>query len=67
MLATMGKVRLVLSVDDEIRDAIRLEAALQGKDMAEVFAEMVEKHQSDALAQIRKRRSQADKTKRQKE
>ncbi len=60
MLDTMEKVRLVLSVDDEIRDALRLEAALSGKDMAEIITEIVEKHHADALAQIRKRRAQAE-------
>ncbi len=63
MLATMEQVRMVLVVDDEIRDALRLESALANKDMAELIQDLVREHFSDALEQIRKRRAVRDKKK----
>lgn len=65
MLEVMEKVRVVLKVDEEIRDALRLESALAGKDMADIIADIVKINFADALAQIRARRVKAEKKKKE--
>jgi hypothetical protein len=61
MLAVMEKVRVVLVVEEEIRDALRLEATLQRKDMADILTDFVTSNFPDSLAQIRKRRAAREK------
>ena len=67
MLAVMEKektkVRLALVVDEEVRDALRLESALSGKDMAELIEDLVRDHFTNAVEQIRGRRAAKDKRK----
>lgn len=63
MLETMDKVRMVLMVDPEVRDALRLESALSEKDMADLVADLVRNNFPEALAQIRRRRAQKEKSK----
>ncbi len=58
------QVRMVLVVDEEIRDALKLESALSKKDMADIVADYVREHLSDALEQIRKRRTIRERNKR---
>jgi hypothetical protein len=67
MIECMEKVevRMVLVVEDEIRDALRLESALSGKDMKDIIEELVKEHLRDALAQIRKRRALKEKGRQQ--
>ena len=60
MLLHMSKVRLVLVVDDEIRDTLRAESGLSGEDMAEIVANLVRSTFPKTLKEVRARRSKAD-------
>lgn len=57
------KVRLVLSVEGEIRDALRLESAFTHKDMSDIIADLVREHLPDAVNQVRRRRMLREKKK----
>jgi hypothetical protein len=57
MLAVMSKVRLVLMVEEETREALRLESALSSQDMSLIVEELIRTHLSEALEQIRERRT----------
>lgn len=56
MLAVMAKSRLVVLIEPELHDALRLESALSGKDMAEIVEELLRTNLVDALTKIRERR-----------
>ena len=56
------RVRLVLLVDEEVREALRAESALSGREMSEIVETLLRENLSDALLQIRQRR-QGDKGK----
>jgi hypothetical protein len=53
ILMANKRVRLVMTVDEELRDALRLEAARRRKDMSEVLAELMTEGLAEALAEIR--------------
>lgn len=57
------KVRVVLMIEEECRDALRLEAALESNDMGDVVSDLIRKHLTDALARIRERRTKQEKSK----
>ena len=63
MLIAMSKVRVVLVVEEEIRDALRLESALTRQDMAEVISNLVRTHLASAIESIRARRGEESKAK----
>lgn len=58
MISTMSKVRLVLEVEEEYRDALKLESALSGRTMVEVAEAIIAEHLPAALKQIRERRGE---------
>lgn len=60
MLTTMSKVRLVLVVDDEIRDTLRAESGLSGEDMAEIVARLIKESFPKTFKEVRARRSKKD-------
>lgn len=63
MLAVMSKVRLVVMVEEEIRDALRLESALAGRDMSEIVEDLIRDRLADAMQKIRERRAKKSKNK----
>jgi hypothetical protein len=56
------KIRLVIMADEEIRAALRLEAAEREMEMSELAEEILRDALASALEKVRKRR-QADKRK----
>lgn len=50
------KVRLVIQTDDELRAALKLEAARQGLEMSELADSILRAELADALKEIRERR-----------
>ncbi len=56
------KIRLVLLVDEEVRAALRLEAARRGTDMSPAGEDILKEGLADALREVRERRG-ADKRK----
>lgn len=63
--ATMAeeRVRLVVVIDEELRAALRLEAAKRDIDMADVVAELLRSNLGDSLAEVRRRRAEGDEKK----
>lgn len=57
------RVRLVSMVSEEIREALRVRAAILGRDMSEIVEELLEEHLAETLEQVRAARSQPDKRK----
>lgn len=57
MLAVMSKVRAVLQLEEDSREALRLESALTRKDMGEIVDELIREHLTEALEQIRARKA----------
>lgn len=55
MIASMNRVRLVVQIDEDIRDALRLEAALRREDMGEIASRILREALADALDQIKRR------------
>lgn len=66
MFATMSKVRAVLQLEEDNREALRLESALTRKDMGEIVDDLIREHLSEALSQIRERRAARDRAKKDK-
>lgn len=64
MPAANNKVRLVLMIREELRDALHLEAALSARYMGEVLESLIETHLPEAVKQIHQRRLQHTKAKR---
>lgn len=63
MSAVMAdKVRLVILTDDELRAALRLEAAKQDVDMSELADSILRQALADALKEVRKRRQAKSKS-----
>jgi plasmid stability protein len=50
------KIRLVVQTDDEVRAALRLEAARRDMEMSELADEILREALADAIEEIRKRR-----------
>ncbi len=63
MLATMNKVRVVLMIDEDVRDALRLESALEHKDMGDIVESILRESLASAVEQIRARRAAQEKNK----
>jgi hypothetical protein len=63
MIATMNKVRLVVEIDEELRDALRAESGLRGEGMAEIVEQLFRENFANTIKQIRERRKHADKGK----
>lgn len=64
LMATEPKpVRLVVNTDDELREAVRLEAAKQGMEMSELVDATLRQQFAESLAEVRRRRSGDDKRK----
>lgn len=63
MMAVMSaeKVRLVLVLDEEIRAALKLEAAKSGREMSDLGGELLADALADALREIRERRAADEK------
>lgn len=57
------RVRLVVVIDEELRAALRLEAAKRDVDMADVVAELLRENLRESLEEVRRRRK-ADEKKR---
>ncbi|TXH55097.1 MAG: hypothetical protein E6Q97_09540 [Desulfurellales bacterium] len=57
------RVRLVVVIDEELRAALRLEAAKRDVDMADVVAELLRENLREPLEEVRRRRK-ADEKKR---
>jgi hypothetical protein len=49
------RIRLVILTDDELRSALRLEAAKRGVDMSEVADAILREGLAESLAEIRQR------------
>jgi hypothetical protein len=49
-----GKVRLVVVVDEELRDALRLKAAKRRKDMADIVSDLLRDELSAELEELRR-------------
>lgn len=54
------RVRLVVLIDDELRAALRLEAAHRDIDMSDVVAQLIKDHLADSLDEVRKRRKSTE-------
>jgi hypothetical protein len=50
------RIRLVLLVDDDLRAALRLEAAKRDVDMSDIVAELLRENLAESLAEVRRRR-----------
>jgi GTP cyclohydrolase FolE2 len=50
-----GKKRMVLTVDEEIRATVRLEAAKQGREMSDIMASLIKEHLAESLEEVRRR------------
>jgi hypothetical protein len=50
------RVRLVVVIDDELRAALRLEAAKQDVDMSEIIAQLLRDNLAESLEEVRQRR-----------
>jgi len=65
MPATMSepqiRSRVVLSLPDELREAMRLQAAREGLDMSDLLQRWVEAHCQESLAEVRARRERQQK------
>jgi plasmid stability protein len=57
------RVRTVLLLPEELRAALRLEAARRGVDMSDVAADVLTERLADSLDEIRKRRQDETKKK----
>lgn len=56
MPGTMARVRLVVLVDDDLRAALRLEAAKQDVDMSDIVSEVLLERLAESLAEVRRRK-----------
>lgn len=63
MLASMKKVRLVLMVDEEVRDILRTEHGLTGEDMSDIVAGLIRQHLADSRRALRERKAKDAKRK----
>lgn len=54
-MATEPKVRIVVQAPDELRQALRLEAAKRNVDMSDLVVEVLYEVLADSLAEVRKR------------
>lgn len=61
-LMATDRIRLVVVVDEEIRDVLRLEKAITGEDISDIVARVVREQCAESLAEVRRRR-QKDKKK----
>lgn len=63
--ATMAeeRVRLVVVIEEELRAALRLEAAKQDVDMADIVADLLRKNLTESLEEVRRRRAEGDEKK----
>jgi hypothetical protein len=59
----MERVRLVLMVDEELREALRVESSMTGKDMSDIVADLLRDNLSDTLELLRSRRRGGEKKK----
>lgn len=57
MNTTMDRIRLVLLVDDEVRAALKSEAAEQGKEMSVLADEILRAALGEAVARVREQRA----------
>jgi hypothetical protein len=55
------RIRLTILVPEDLRAALRLEAAKRGEDMSDVAAEILEANLGEALAEIRQRKEKKGK------
>lgn len=60
MIDCMGTIRLVLNVPPEVRAALKIEAAREGKDMSELGCEYLSERMAETIKEIRAHRN-ADK------
>jgi hypothetical protein len=63
--ATMAeeRVRLVVVIDEELRAALRLEAAKRDVDMAVIVAELLRDNLTESLSEVRRRKTASEKKK----
>jgi hypothetical protein len=59
----MERVRLVLMVDEELREALRVESSMTGKDMSDIVADLLRENLADTLELLRNRRQQGERKK----
>jgi DNA-binding transcriptional regulator YdaS (Cro superfamily) len=51
------RVRTVLVLREELRQALRLEAAKRDEQMSRIVEELLEQHLAESLAEVRRRRA----------